>query len=378
VDEGELWAQVWDILPVAWERIHYLLSRLRCRGCGHLNTATAPFAQPGTVSYGGNVNAAAVVLAATGNVPVAATATVMGQLLAAGVSTGFVARAHERLSQKLARAGFDQAIVAALRAEPVLCADETPANVVANLDADGAPAKGQAQVVTIRTPDQRLVYYADITARSSLQLKGLGVLDGWAGVLVRDDYAGYHQFDATLAGVQQCVAHLHRHLAGVSELDADNQLWASQVQKALRDAAKLVEAARTSGEPVDPKALAQARERYDQGVLVGIAANLSRPWHKGNHPGLVLARRLQAKADQVWLFTHNLAVPATNNAAEQALRNPSRHEKISGYWHSTHTLDQFCRVRSYLTSAINHGLRAIDAIHTALDGKPWLPKPAPT
>jgi transposase len=34
------------------------------------------------------------------------------------------------------------------------------------------------------------------------------------------------------------------------------------------------------------------------------------------------------------------------------------------------------RVRSYLVTARNHGLTAIDAIHTALTGKPWLPVPA--
>jgi hypothetical protein len=33
------------------------------------------------------------------------------------------------------------------------------------------------------------------------------VFDNWHGILVRDDYAGWHQFDATLAGVQQCGAH---------------------------------------------------------------------------------------------------------------------------------------------------------------------------
>lgn len=33
------------------------------------------------------------------------------------------------------------------------------------------------------------------------------------------------------------------------------------------------------------------------------------------------------------------------------------------------------RVRSYLVSARGHGHRAIDAIHTALTGNPWLPTP---
>jgi hypothetical protein len=192
----------------------------------------------------------------------------------------------------------------------------------------------------------------------------MGIFDNWHGILVRDDYAGWHQFDATLAGVQQCGAHLIRHPQGVLDLDSEVQMWAGQVQKALRDAAKLVDTAQATGTTIHAKALADARRRYDQGVLVGTSTNLSRPWHKGNHPSLVLARRLKDKADQVWLFTTNFRVSCTNNASEQALKSPKLHQKVSGYWHTTLTLARFCRVRSYLVTARNHGIRAIHAIHT--------------
>jgi transposase len=63
-------------------------------------------------------------------------------------------------------------------------------------------------------------------------------------------------------------------------------------------------------------------------------------------------------------------VPWTNNASEQALKGPKRHQAVSGYWHTLTTLAQYCRVRSYLVSARNNG---IHAIYTALNGKPWLP-----
>jgi transposase len=50
----------------------------------------------------------------------------MAALLGTPVSTGFVARALERFAQHLAAAGFDEAMTEALRAEEVLCGDETP------------------------------------------------------------------------------------------------------------------------------------------------------------------------------------------------------------------------------------------------------------
>jgi hypothetical protein len=375
-DLADTWGQVWDILPVRWEKIHYVLGRRRCGGCAAVNTAVAPFGQAGAVVYGPNLNAAAVLLSSQANVPVAATAAMLEALLGAKVSTGFVARAHERPAPALARAGFDAAMVSALRAEDVLCADESPANVVYNIDATGCPATGSPHVVTVRTPDERLVYYREVSARSSAQLKDLGILDGWTGVLVRDDYAGYHQFDATLGGVQQCCSHLLRHLDYVAGLDADNKVWAEQAARALKAAATLVDQASATGTDIDAQAVATARQRYDQAVLVGISDNRSRPWHKGNHPGLVLARRLHDKADEVWRFTQDTRTPWTNNVSERALKGPKLHQKVSDYWQTTHTLSRYCRVRSYLVSARNHGLRAIDAIHAALTGNPWLPATA--
>src|SRR2546421_6488973 len=254
----------------------------------------------------------------------------MAALLGSPVCTGFVARAHERFADVLGVAGFDEAMIAALRAEDVLCADETPVNVVDNVQPDGQPAPGSPHVVAVRTPDPRLVWYRAIVARTAGKIAERGVFDRWGGILVRDDYAGWYQFDAHLGGVQQCVAHLIRHLQGVLDLGPREQRWAVEVQTALRDAARQVQSATTTGTPINHEALAFARYRYDQGVLVGISANLSRAWHEGNHPGLVLARRLKVKAEQVWLFTTNPKVPWTNNASEQALKSPKLHQKVSG------------------------------------------------
>ena len=105
--------------------------------------AAPPFGAAGTVSYGPNVNDAAILLGIEGNVPVERTAHLMAALLGAPVSTGFVARALERFAQRLAAAGFDEAMKTALRAEDVLCADETPTNVIhKDTDEQGQPLPG--------------------------------------------------------------------------------------------------------------------------------------------------------------------------------------------------------------------------------------------
>jgi hypothetical protein len=371
------WAQVWDILPVVLEKVHWQLPRRRCGCCGKVTTATAPQAQAGSVVYGPNINAAAILLSSEGNVPVERAAALMEALLGVPVSAGFVARALARLAERLQAAGFDEAMKDALRAEDVLCGDETPANVIRkDTGPDGAPAEGAPHAVVIRTPDARLIWYAAMRSRSSASIAGLGVLDGWHGYLVRDDYAAWNQFDAQLAGVQQCCAHLVRYCAGVLELHPQWQSWAGKVRGILREAAAAVQAARDDGQDrLDPVLLAGLRARYDEEVAWGITTNRLRDWHKGHHPGYNLAVRLQAKAEQVWLFTGNFKVPWTNNASEQAVKGPKRHQAVSGYWHTHATLGDYCRTRSYLLSARGHGIRAADAIHAALAGEPWLPVP---
>jgi transposase len=378
-DVGTTWAQVWDIAPVELERVHWVLPRRRCGCCAKTSTAVVPFAQPGAVVYGPNVNAAAVLLASQGNVPLERAAVLMAALLGAPVSAGFVARALARLADRLTAAGFDEAMAAALSAEAVLGADESPVNVLhPDLDpATGQPVAGAAQVMVLRTPDQRLVWYRAMGSRCKQAIKALGVLDGYRGYLVRDGYTGYQQFETTLAGVQQCCQHVIRRLKGVAVLGPGGvQDWTSDVRDALTEAHHAVERAKARRQhALDPHLLAELRARYDKAVESGRIHNRHRDWPEGNHPGYTLALWLARHAEQVWLFTTVFAVPWTNNSCEQAVKDPKRHQAVSGYWHTQATLGRYCRVRSYLTSARNHGVRAIDAIHAALTGAPWLPVP---
>ena len=93
----------------------------------------------------------------------------------------------------------------------------------------------------------------------------------------------------------------------------------------------------------------------------------------GTTPGYVLGTWLRDYKEQVSLFTRDFAVPWTNNVSERGAKAAKWHQAVSGYWHTQRTLARWCRIRSYLDSAKNHGLRALDAIRAALEGKPWLP-----
>jgi transposase len=93
----------------------------------------------------------------------------------------------------------------------------------------------------------------------------------------------------------------------------------------LKEASAAVEAALAAGrDHLDPDLLAGLRERYDSAVAWGGTTNGLRDWHDGNHPGDVLTRRLKAKAEEIWLFTSNVAVPWTSNASGRSPTSRSR------------------------------------------------------
>jgi len=372
--------QVFDIPTFCLAVTEYLMMTRVC-GCGHATTADLPpGVRGGPTCYGPNVVGAATLLASQDVIGLERTADLMSALLGVEVSTGFISACLARLDAALTAAEFEDALKQALLQAPVLGTDETPAPLT-----EAAIAQDDCRnphVYTVRTmcaytgggPD--LVWYGAAGDRTKTSISAFGILDAFRGILVRDDFGGYVSYDTDLAGVQQCLSHLLRYLDDAYAIDPIAQAWARQVADVLRKVIHEVNTARSQGRTrLDPDLLTRLRRLYDQGVAFGISTNLSRPWHKGNHPGLKLARRLKRKAHQVWFFTgrDGFDVPATNNGSESAIRGFKLAEKVKGCWRTLATLQRHCRIRSYLTSARNHGRRPVDAITDALTGTPWMP-----
>ena len=287
-----------------------------------------------------NVEAAATLLASTDVIGIERAADLMSTLLGAPVSTGFVSACLVRLDAALLAAGFEEALKDALKAADVLGTNESPAPLTT--EATRQEDCGNPHVYTVRTMHAYtaggadLVWYGAAGNRTKPSITGFGILDGFRGVLVRDDYGGYLSYDTQLAGVQQCLAHLYRYLDDAHATGPEAQVWTRQAGDALREAAAAVKTARNAGHTsLDPVLLTGLRHRYDQAVVAGISANLSRRWHKGNHPGLVLARRLKRKASQVWLFASRFDVPRRTTGRRTrsaATSSPRRSAAAGGPW----------------------------------------------
>jgi transposase len=372
---GTWWSQVKDVRIETFVT-EYLLPLLTCPCCGKTTAAQLPpWAFPGTVSYGPQLNTAAILLSAFGNVPAERTANLIGMMFGVPVSPGWADLASERLAGKLDDAGFDDAMQAALAQEPVLAADETPVKLLDPAAGLAAEDAGEPHVLVIRTPRAGLTWMRALGSRQHAAITAM--LAFFTGFLISDGYRAYQELLPGLAGIQQCCAHVIRRCRAVTKLGPGGlQSWAQEIIDVLREAHQAVEEALARGDPaLDAQLLAGLRTRYDEAVASGIIHNRLRDWDKGNHPGYTLGCWLRDYKEQVWLFTSQFGVDWTNNCSEQAVKSAKRHQAVSGYWHSNRTLGRWCRIRSYLDSTASHGLTALDAVTRALAGDPWLPAP---
>jgi transposase len=228
----------------------------------------------------------------------------------------------------------------------------------------------------------QLVWFGAAAGRGHAQLDAFGILPGYRGTLVRDDYAAYAKYDQQLTAVQLCCAHLIRSLRGIGDMDAEGtrvrRCWTEPAISALTDARAAVAKARAGGvTALDGTVLDALRARDDAAVAWGIATNAHRDWPSGRHPGYILARRLQTRAAQVWRFAADFAVPFNGNPAEQPQRMVKLQMKIGGCWRSVRTAARYCLIRSYLGTARNHGIHPLDALRDAMAGNPWMPPQTP-
>ena len=386
---GSRWAQVIDV-EVIRTVTEWALPGLACPCCGTVTFAEPPpGAHAGSVSYGAVLNAAAVVLTAYGNVPHERAAQVMAMLLGVPVSPGWMDKASARLAAQLGKAGFDEAMLAALAGQDALAADETPVNVPGKNAPQPAAreeggeqdpedkekaAAGAPHVLIVRTPDGRLTWLQALASRRKGDVAA-GIPAAFTGLLMTDGYTGYQHLLSRLAGIQQCCQHIIRRCRAVIKLGPGGlQSWAGDIIAVLREAHQAVQDARARGSTaLGADLLDKLRERYDDAAAVGITHNRLRDWHEGNHPGYALGCWLREYKEQVFLFTRDFAVDWTTNVAERGAKAAKRHQAVSGYWHTLATLARWCRIRSYLDSAAAHGITALDAIRAAIEGKPWLP-----
>jgi transposase len=201
-----------------------------------------------------------------------------------------------------------------------------------------------------------------------------GVLPFFRGIAVHDAWKPYDSF-GTVAGHALCGAHLLRELVAVTETGTDlDKAWARQAIDALLALDEAAEAARAAGQAaIVPETRKEHEDWFCKAAAAGIALNAGRRG-KLQEKRHALATRMQAREDDYLRFARDLRVPFTDNEAERAIRMSKLRIKISGCMRSMTGAEEFCAIRSCLSTTARHGISALDALTSAFQGGPWIPE----
>jgi hypothetical protein len=198
-------------------------------------------------------------------------------------------------------------LLAEARASPVLHVDET-----------GWRQNGRnGYIWSVSTPAVRYFHFA--SSRAGHVARRL-IGEDYEGVVVSDFYTAYDQFDGLH---QRCWAHLLRDIHELTSQQPDDVelgAWAEQVHTLYGQAIAAVP--RVAALPSAQRTIQQ--QAYEAALLTLCRAQPEQAAQA------TLCTRIARYLPELFRFVADAAVPATNNAAERALRPLVVARKISG------------------------------------------------
>ena len=235
---------------------------------------------------------------------------------------------------------------------------------VKHLDETGFRVGGRTQWLHIAAT-ALLTFYRVSAKRGSL-------LAGVTGIVVHDHWKPYFTMPGVLHAL--CNAHHLRELQALIEIE--KEAWARQMQSLLRRACHAANLERERDSPLRPSLIERFRRCYDAITAEGIAFHEAQPplapapskggaKRRGRKPrriGHNLILRLHTRKEDTLRFLTDLAVPFTNNQAEQDGRMAKLKQKISGGFRSEQGAHDFAVVRSFISTAKKQGWNVIQAL----------------
>lgn len=328
-----------------------------CPHCGAENKAAFPAGITHKTQYGNHLRSIAVYLRNYQLVPLERTAEMFEDLFSVPLSEGTVAAASARCAGALF--GFEGWMIERIRGSRVVNFDESGINIGGSLH----------WMHTAGTP--LLTAYFAHKRRGSEAFNEMGILPGFTGTAVHDHLPAYFKYPCSHS---LCNAHHIRELIYVHE--QEGQKWAQNMIDCLLEIKEEVESAAAKGKLIKSSLMRHYEKKYKGILRQGFRINappeadtIKKRGRKKRTKTLNLLIRLRDFQKETLAFMYDLDVPFDNNLAERDIRMIKVQQKISGLFRTMSGAEQFCRIRSFISTARKQSVNVIDAIYQIMCGR---------
>ena len=350
---------VYDIIIKTEVTEHQKIYMNACAIEGGMSEGTFPGYIGAHVQYGENISAFMVALNTAG-LSCDHIHGIIGRVFGIPLSTGTVVNKVQRCADKIT--GILKEIQERIIQSSVVHFDET-----------GTRVEGKTQWVHSASTE-RFTYLTLNEKRGKDGMDANGVLPRMKnGTAVHDCWKPYWKFDGVRHAL--CNVHLLRELNGVIE-NYPEQKWAQDFRKLLLEMRMQKENYRAAGSTcMRHDCFDYFSGLYDSIIDKALKQNPLPPkTGKRGKPfkGTVLSLicRLKVYKDSVCLFATDFAVPFSNNAAEQSVRNVKVKTKNAGCFRSEKGAVSYLKITSYIDSARKNGHNAYEVLRHVFLGNP--------
>ena len=360
--------QVHDLPPMRLIVTEHQAENLLCRQCGQMNQGTFPSAVTSPVQYGPGVQQLAVYLKTEQFIPYDRSRQFFADLFDLNISPGTLQNIIGRAARGL------QPVVEKIKEGLI-------ASEVVHFDESGFYIGGKRHWLhTAGTPF--LTCYYPHSRRGKVATDAMGILPRFQGAAIHDFWSAYRQYQQCRHGL--CNTHHLRELTAVVE--NDDQRWAAHFKMLLLSAKGVVEQAKLSGQSALARSQINQIERiYAQLIQKGLQSNPAPPsgWPRGKRGRVKktkarnLVERLEKHRPEVLAFVYDFKVPFDNNLAERDIRMLKVQQKISGCFRSQTGAEDFCTIRSYISTMRKQGVSVWLALGSVFSDDILLPESIP-
>jgi len=349
--------QVFDIPKIEITVTEYQAEIKDCRYCHKESRSDFPELVTHKTQYGNYLRSLAVYFRNYELIPLERTAEIFEDIFSVPLCEGTIVNTTKRCAKNLNN--FKDWVVEKLKTSSVVHFDETGVNINAKLH----------WLHNASTPF--LTSYCVHEKRGSIACDEIGILPCFEGTAIHDHWQSYFKYECNHG---LCNAHHIRELTFVHE--EEGQQWAKKMIEFLCEVKGEVEKVKEKGKLLDTVLMKRYVRKYKMILKEGFNINpppqsekVKKRGRKKKSKTLNLLERLRDYWRETLAFMYDLNIPFDNNLAERDIRMVKVQQKISGLFRTKDGAEQFCLIRSFISTVKKQRINVIDAIHSVLEGK---------